>query len=532
MQDAEYYIPANEWDFLESPGPAWEGWCFTKGIDLTNPLAVARKYTPIEVDVDFRADQVTHLADEVRVAAVEPDGSLREVPSQVYGDHAEDDVRRCRLFFLADFDPKATKAFRILYGNPAPSAPTWTTDLQVSGEAWALDIENQYYRIELARSMGQLKSIVYKNSGLLLGKGRSAEGAYGGHGVEGSIHHNPDWSDEFTGRYRLTSWTEPPNHEVIRGPVCVRTTRWGHPILALGPGVGQTRKVVARSTYTFWAHQPYFTLESRLEVLEDVRWSDCRNDEWVGIGRDLPEVAWSMDNEQIGHGEMHWSRQDPAWLTVYSGATGDGFASIRLAYECTHPDWHEPDTVAINDQWGGLWVRYPLRNALMRAGDYVHEKNAYLLHRFEPHNGHGFDILTGYTEALKSSPKQEEPATPRARPLSVANVRDALRCCFDTEIYIKGSPFSRRRLSYLDLGWIRDVRIEGVNVQIDLVLPYAGREASLTRFFENIQSQVRGLVGGVGEVLVRHVREPAWTQDDMTCKGRREMGLEAQGSDI
>jgi len=76
------------------------------------------------------------------------------------------------------------------------------------------------------------------------------------------------------------------------------------------------------------------------------------------------------------------------------------------------------------------------------------------------------------------------------------------------------------------------VRIEGVNVQIDLVLPYAGREASLTRFFENIQSQVRGLVGGVGEVLVRHVREPAWTQDDMTCKGRREMGLEAQGSDI
>ena len=75
-------------------------------------------------------------------------------------------------------------------------------------------------------------------------------------GVEGTVHCGPDWSDEHTGRYRITNWEAPPHYDILRGPVCLRLKRWGHPILALGPGVARSRSVVAAVTYTFYAGSP------------------------------------------------------------------------------------------------------------------------------------------------------------------------------------------------------------------------------------------------------------------------------------
>lgn len=524
MADAEHYVPAHEWE----PVTAFPGWRFAKRLDLANPLPRARDVEPIEVDVEFRADQVTDLAREVRVAAVGTDGALRQVPSQVHGDIAEDDARRCRLFFLASLPPQATATYLVLYGNPDAPAPPWETDLTAAGRDYALDVENRYYRVELAKSMGHLKSLAFKQGGAgggpVLGKEEGLP--YRGHGVEGSIHHNPDWSDEQTGRYRVTSWVTPPEFEVIRGPVCVRTRRRGHPILALGPGIGRSDRVVAEVTYTFFAAVPYVLMESRLEVLEDVRFSDCRNDEWVGIGRDLPEAAWRMKDGQIGFGMKSWSRQDPAWITLFNRQTGHGFASVRLAYECTHPDWHEPAVVALGQDWGGLWVRYPLRHALMRAGDFVHERNAYLLHRYDPSatRDAGFGDLSDWAAALAEAPTQE-PVTPSAKPLTAANVRDALGSCCDAEVYVKGTPYAKRRLSYLDLGWVRSVRLDGAEVAIDLVLPYAGREVSFGWFAQNVEQQIRARVDGVGAVRVALVRDPPWSPAQMTQRGRRALGL-------
>ena len=528
MNDAEYFIPVNEWEpFTARAGsPDYGAWSFCKRLDLTNSLPVARHPEPIEADVEFYADQVSDLVREVRVVAVvsSSDASLREIPSQVCSATTAENVASCRLFFHAELGPGETKTYLILYGNPAAPAPRYETDLEVSGEEYALDVENEFYRIELAKTMGHLKNITFKQGDTVLNKGVSVEGAYRGHGVESSIHHNPDWSDEHTGRYRMTSWTEPPNYEVIRGPVCVRTRRWGHPILALGPGIGQCHKVMASVTYSFYASVPYVIMESRLDVLEDVRFGDSRNDEWVGMGRDMPNAAWRLGDGEIGFGTHGWSKEDPAWLTFFSEETGDAFATIHMEYECSHPDWHEPRSVTISDQWGGLWVRYPLGNTLMRKGDFIREKNAYLLHRYEPERGSGFEMLTETVQALANSPAQEEVSSPPA-PLTEASVWNALRFCSDHEIYIKGGPYTTRRLSYVDLGWIRGVAIAGDAVNIKLVLPYPGREVSFDAFAETIETQVRERVEGVGKVQVELVREPPWSQDEMTHRGRRAMGL-------
>jgi metal-sulfur cluster biosynthetic enzyme len=529
MKNPAYYIPARDWQPIAALPQAWggglDGWSFFKRLELKNSTSVERPNEPIEVEIEFHARQVSDLAREIRVAQVTTDqGPICEVTSQVHGDAVEDETRRCLLFFIAALKPGETKTYLIFYGNPAAVQPDYETDLKVSGEEYALDVENRFYHIELAKSMGQLKNITFKEGGITLDKGAGMP--YRGHGAESSIHHNPDWSDEYTGRYRLTSWEKPPHYEVIRGPVCVRTRRWGHPILSLGPGVGRSHKVMATVTYTFYAGVPYVVMESRLDVLEDVRFNDCRNNEWVGICKDMPDVAWCLGDGEIGFGMKGWSKQNPSWLSVFNKESGNGFACIQLDYECTHPNWHQPASVTLSSQWGGLWVRYPLHNTIMRAGDLVREKNAYLLHTYEPPRQSGFGMLTDYAERLANLPVQEV-VVGDPKPLTVENVIDALGACAETELYIEGSPTSKRILSYVDLGWVRDVEICGDAIRIALVLPYLGRQNSFGWFAENMEERIRERIAGVGAVTVEQVREPEWEEGQLSQKARRIMGLAA-----
>ena len=167
MEDAEYYLPANEWEpvaALRAERGRWhEGWQFFKRLDLKNITSLERRNEPIEAEVEFHAKQVTDLAREIRGAEVETgSGCLREAPSQAYGDVSEDDARRCRLFFVASLKPEEKKTYLIFYGNPAAPQPEYETDLEASGEEYALDVENRYYRVELAKSVGHLKSLAFK----------------------------------------------------------------------------------------------------------------------------------------------------------------------------------------------------------------------------------------------------------------------------------------------------------------------------------------------------------------------------------
>ncbi|MCP4639840.1 MAG: DUF59 domain-containing protein, partial [bacterium] len=236
------------------------------------------------------------------------------------------------------------------------------------------------------------------------------------------------------------------------------------------------------------------------------------------------DMAWRVGDEEIGFGEMSWQGQDPSWLTVYNKETGDGFASVHLEYECTHPNWREPSIVAIKDNWGGLWVRYPLRDAIMRTGDVVREKNAYLLHKYVPSADNGFGMLTDYTTRLSTALVQEK-VQGSVRPLTVPNVWDALRSCHDSEVYVEGTPWAKRMLSFVDLGWVRGVEITGDAVRIAMVLPYEGRRTSFDWFAERMEERIRERVDGVGEVKVELVREPAWTPAQMTRKAQRILGL-------
>lgn len=525
-EEAEYYIPMHEWEETCSLPEAWRnqypGWSFVKRLRLHDTAGVERRDEPVQVDCEFHADQVENLPHEIRVAEVSADGTIEEIASQIYNVASEDESRLCRVAFLARVPASTQKTYLIFYGHPDCPPPTYQTDLQIDGEEYAIEVENLHYTAVLAKSMGHMKALSFKQ-----GTFRAQAGGppmRGGHGVEGTIHWNPDWSDEYTGRYRVTNWEKPPHHRVVRGPILTRVTRWGHPILALGPGVGQAHKVLAHIEYTFFASVPYFLMESQLEFLEDVKVSDCRNDEWLGIG--MPDIAWMMKDGTLGFSTysngQSWERTDPAWMTYFNKTTGEAFASIHLEYECSHPHWREPAEVVIG---GNLWVRYAIVNATMRKGDRIREKNAYLVHRYETTAGQGFQMLMNYYRRL-TQPLVQESNAPTKKSLTRSNVLDALRGCYDTEIYVRGPPRrSRRKLSIVDLGFVHNVTVNGRDVIIELVMPYKGREAWFEWFVDRASKEIHRRVQEPGKVRVELVENLRWTTESLTTRAKRRLGL-------
>ena len=261
-------------------------------------------------------------------------------------------------------------------------------------------------------------------------------------------------------------------------------------------------------------------MESRLSVQEDVRFRDCRNDEGVDMAPSMPLAAWMIDGE-IGFGSQSWQRRDPSWLTFYSEETGDGFATVRLDYECTHPHFPAPAAVAIHKRH---WVRCPLRNAILRRGDFIHERNAYVTHRYAPGRERGFGMLMDTCRQLSQPLVQADEEAPRRR-LSAAAVMDALRDCRDLELYLDGSYDTARTPNFVDLGFIRDVRVDGVVVHVTHVLPYAGRSSWLDWFTETMVEAIQRRVEGVREVRTELATGPAWRPDQIDPAARRRMGL-------
>ncbi len=521
MKDALIYIPAQDWDAVESLPEASRipaGWTFAKRLVLSNETDDSRSAEPVEADIDFIASQVVDLQREIRVARISAEKtSVVVIACQAIEIGREDDVLRTRLFFLAHVPAQSSATYLVLYGNPDASEPACETDLSVTGTGYALEVENEHYRATLSELSGNWKSHFPKGWEAHLDSG-------GGHGVEGTIHWGPDWSDERVGRYRLTSWDGPPmfDYEVMRGPVCVRVRRWGHPILSLGPQVGQPHKVLATVTYTFWAGQPYVIMESNLEILEDVRFRDCRNDEFV-IGEALPDRGWMAPDGEIGFGAAGWSKADPKWMTYFNRQTGEGFASVHLEFDNTNPNWPEPDGSGFSRT--GVWVRAPLHHTSMRAGEHIYEKNACVQYHFdaESEEDHGFADLTHHQRRLLHPLTQSE-VSPILRPVTHPNVMDALRGTNEFELYVQGSPWGQRQLSFVDIGVIRRVSVDDNDVHVDVVMPYAGRETWLGWFTEEIDKQLRARLHDVGEIVVQLVHEPAWTPQQMTDRARRTIG--------
>lgn len=75
-------------------------------------------------------------------------------------------------------------------------------------------------------------------------------------------------------------------------------------------------------------------------------------------------------------------------------------------------------------------------------------------------------------------------------------------------------------LSLAELGVLRDVRLKGGGVEVDLTPTYTGCPA-IEAMASDIKQALRE--HGCADVSVRTVLSPAWTTDDITAEGRRKL---------
>ena len=105
---ADEFTPVNE---LPAAWSAWaSGWSFCKTIAAFETVGIARRREPVDISVGFLTLQTTDLQREVRVARLDREqGTLHEIPSQLYHEIRRGEERHCRLVFLADVPMQPTE---------------------------------------------------------------------------------------------------------------------------------------------------------------------------------------------------------------------------------------------------------------------------------------------------------------------------------------------------------------------------------------------------------------------------------------
>ena len=151
--------PARDGSHRPAPWQQWaKGWSKYVVVHLDETAGVGRPPEPVELII--RAE-TTSLARELRVAQI--DGpNLREVPSQVFSEIQRGPARLCKLLFFASGGPHQRQTFLLFYGNPDAELPDYPSDLKTTGEGFALDIENDFFKASLSRQMGQLERLTFK----------------------------------------------------------------------------------------------------------------------------------------------------------------------------------------------------------------------------------------------------------------------------------------------------------------------------------------------------------------------------------
>ena len=545
---------------------AWAGWArgwqYYKALAVRETRGLVREREPVDVQLDFRADQVTDPYRELRVARLDAaTGALQEVPCQVCSSTYRKRVRSCRLLFLADVPPRTRAEYLVLYGNPAAELPAYTTDLTVEGEGYGLDIANNHYTAFLSRQVGQLERLAFRRGFDHVPYGGNLELNTGGEG-----HGEPphiDWGPDYTaaGNYqklRMTAWSEPPNWEVVRGPLLVEVRRWGFPRSAAHPVFAPSR-LHFEVTYRFWAGMPYLEKTVHMEAVKDFEVAHIRDDEWLFWGLSFTDGLWLDRHGKVHEGKGAEDQRDDMWgVGFFNRESHDAFVAIRLQHEAEGigPIHHGGEPSLGYYGRGQIWCRSPLSQPTrFRPGNTLTHRTAYLATRYPPDGGAhiveeahhrlatplavGASRLTADRRAGKqrSRPRPSSEAPPLARPgelprplhtrgTSEAGVRAdaALKEDVWAALHeVEDDQLMQVPSNVVDMGYVYDVRVRDGVVHIVMTMPHRGR--SHYQFIANPIRDRLIKLDGVRDCVVEFTWEPAWTVSRLTNAGRKAMGL-------
>ena len=495
-----------------------KGWKYCKVITLEKTAKTKRKVSPdaeflgypvnhmpdpqfksqeaVDLLLAFPAIQIKSLQREIRVAKL-INNKLSEVPSQVYEELRRGDEWYCHLTFLAESSLPGQQSYLIFYGNPNAELPDYVSDMEVTGDGYALDIENVFFKAKLSRQTGQIESMFYKRlRGLELYSGGE------GHGEPPGI----DWSHDYVAqghfqKFRTTLWDECPDYEIIRGPICTIVRRWGFPYSPLHPLFSPSR-INMYVEYRFYSGLPYFIKSSKFTTLKELIIDNLRDDEWVLTGQAFTHSLWIGQDGKVHLGAVDPAEKNNLWgVGLYDKENTDAFIGIFLEHRAEGlASINHSGAPILNNKWHGqLWSRHVLgTNTKLASGTTFHQKNAYLTTPFTESKGPGIvedlreELLSPlvvsalntlqsgkieYSSAYLAKPGEADDA-----PLSKDLLWKALELAKEGQ-FLTGTPMLDL-LSVVELGFVYDIQIKGDDtVLVIFAMPHKGRPLGV--YFES-----------------------------------------------
>ena len=534
--DADHFLPIDE---LPQPWARWaRGWRYVKPLELFETVGIERAREPVDLSVAFNASHLDDPTRELRVARLnDRTSTLEHVPSQVYGERRIGGERHCHVVFPADVPAHEKATYFIFYGNTYAERPNYGSDLVTRGRGYALDIENHHFIARLSPQMGQLDRLAYKRQ-------HSLELYAGGkgHGEPPNIDWAHDYVDEgHFQKLRMRNWPRCPNYEVISGPLCVRVRRFGFPYSPVYPVFAPSRLHMDQ-TYVFYAAQPYFMKEGRIDAIADVNIAAMRDDEWVFSGYSFTDTVWIDRQGKLHEGSVPAANAQDLWgVGFYHRTSRDAFIALWLEHHAENFKGlqHGGPPTLHYDGHGQLWSRYPAEQTTLAAGASIRQKNAYLVLPFaEEGASAGVERLRHQlvnplqvrtSEATFSMPSKANGSlarpgeTRQSAPLKDA-VWKALREVRDEQLYNIDA-------NIVDMGYVYDVSEREGTVRVLVTMPHRGRPEYrflVTRGGGRVDDGIRERLlrlDGVREVLVEMTWQPPWSIARLSDAGRAALGL-------
>jgi len=524
---------------LPPPWSQWaSGWAYCKPVTLFETVGIERVDEPVDLTVGFRADQTADLQREVRVARVRADGAgLDEVTSQVYGETRRGNERVCHIVFLADVPAHGRGDYLIFYGNPYAELPAYPSDLQCTGDGYALTITNNHYVARLSEQVGQLERLTIRRQ-------HELELYAGGKG-HGETPHI-DWAHDYVDqagfqKHRINNWPKCLNYEVVKGPLCVRVRRWGFPYSPIHPVFTPSRMHVD-VTYAFYARAPYFHKEGRMDAVKDFEIAAMRDDEWVFSGYSFTNIVWMDSQGKLHEGAVPPDHANGLWgIGFYHDVSRDAFVALFLDHHAENfgEIQHSGSPTLDYPGHGQLWSRYPVNGAKLKKGASFRQRNAYVVLPY-PKQG-AAKILERERHRLKNALEVQASEVPRpiaaeargtlARRGETPETASLKSAIWETLKLVKDDQLYQVDANVVDMGYVYDVRVRNGVATIVVTMPHRGRPNYMFlvtqgggRLEDGIREHLLKLEG-IREVVVEASWNPPWTVARLTDAGRTALGL-------
>lgn len=294
-----------------------------------------RVQEPVHVVLGLYMDRIQNPEAEIRVVEINPvDGSGTEIRSQVYSSTTWDKWQNIncqptttvQVAFLADVPAGSEKVFLIFYGNPAAKKPEYTTDLQMSGQGYGLRVENAFYTVNLHKESGSIDEIIPKNRPDLV---------YCHHlETNGALQWNPGIYAPPKTWMHASDWVYPSNFTVIAGPIFIMIKR-NNPIV-------DYEEVDCSLTYLFYSNNPGITVESNIDVTEDLDVVALRNGSVVLNKETTGDFVWKDVDHRVKNVHIMDLPRHPVkgmvfdartpWFAFYNRNEGNALGVLNLEF--------------------------------------------------------------------------------------------------------------------------------------------------------------------------------------------------------